>query len=104
MAMELGLSGRTAVITGGSKGIGRAIARGLAREGVNLVLIARNADALEQTAENIRKESGVTVVAAKAEEAPADAAAAATAEPEVIKKGKGDEEKAEGKDAAKDKK
>ena len=32
--MELGLSGRTAVITGGSKGIGRAIARGLAKEGV----------------------------------------------------------------------
>jgi large subunit ribosomal protein L25 len=46
----------------------------------------------------------VHVVAAKAEEAPAEAAATATAEPEVIKKGKGDEEKAEGKDAAKDKK
>jgi large subunit ribosomal protein L25 len=47
----------------------------------------------------------VHVVAAKVEEAPAEAAApAATAEPEVIKKGKGDEEKAEGKDAAKDKK
>ena len=45
----------------------------------------------------------VHVVAAKVEEAPAEAAAA-TAEPEVIKKGKGDEEKAEGKDAAKDKK
>jgi large subunit ribosomal protein L25 len=46
----------------------------------------------------------VHVVAAKAEEVPAEAAAAATPEPEVIKKGKGDEEKAEGKDAAKDKK
>jgi large subunit ribosomal protein L25 len=46
----------------------------------------------------------VHVVAAKVEEAPAEAAAAATAEHEVIKKGKGDEEKAEGKDAAKDKK
>ena len=67
MAMELGLSGRTAVITGGSKGIGRAIARGLAKEGVNLVLIARNADALEKTAADIRKESGVTVLAAKAD-------------------------------------
>ena len=67
MAMELGLSGRTAVITGGSKGIGRAIARGLAREGVSLVLVARNADALEKTAEDIRKESGVTVVAAPAD-------------------------------------
>ena len=58
MAMELGLSGRTAVITGGSKGIGRAIARGLAKEGVKLVLIARNAEALEKTAEDIRKERG----------------------------------------------
>jgi large subunit ribosomal protein L25 len=46
----------------------------------------------------------VHVVAAKVEEAPAEAVAATTAEPEVIKKGKGDEEKAEGKDAAKDKK
>ena len=67
MAMELGLSGRTAVITGGSKGIGRAIARGLAKEGVKLVLIARNAEALEKTAEDIRKESGVSVVAATAD-------------------------------------
>jgi short-subunit dehydrogenase len=65
--MELGLSGRTAVITGGSKGIGRAIARGLAKEGVKLVLIARNAEALEKTAEDIRKESGVSVVAATAD-------------------------------------
>jgi len=45
----------------------------------------------------------VHVVAAKAEEVTAEAAAA-TAEPEVIKKGKGDEEKADAKDAGKDKK
>lgn len=49
--MELGLKGRTAVITGGSKGIGRAIARGLAREGVNLVLIARGKEQLEKAAD-----------------------------------------------------
>jgi NAD(P)-dependent dehydrogenase (short-subunit alcohol dehydrogenase family) len=55
------------VITGGSKGIGRAIARGLAAEGVRLVLIARNADMLEKTAEDIRKASGVPVVAARAD-------------------------------------
>jgi NAD(P)-dependent dehydrogenase (short-subunit alcohol dehydrogenase family) len=65
--MELGLKGRTAVITGGSKGIGRAIARGLAAEGVRLVLIARNADTLEKTAEDIRKTSGIAVVAAPAD-------------------------------------
>jgi 3-oxoacyl-[acyl-carrier protein] reductase len=67
VAMELGLSGRTAVITGGSKGIGRAIARGLAAEGVRLVLIARNADALDKTAEDIRTASGVDVIAARAD-------------------------------------
>ena len=67
MAMELGLAGRTAVITGGSKGIGRAIARGLAAEGVKLVLIARNAEALEKTAEDIRKAHRVEVIAAPAD-------------------------------------
>ena len=36
--MQLGLQGRTAVVTGGSKGIGKSIAEGLATEGVNVVL------------------------------------------------------------------
>ena len=39
--MELGLKGRTAVIAGGSMGIGKAAARSLAAEGANLVLLAR---------------------------------------------------------------
>ena len=41
--MDLGLGGKVAVITGGSVGIGLAIAEGLAAEGVNLVLAARGA-------------------------------------------------------------
>jgi len=45
--MDLGLKGRTAFITGGSKGIGKNIAKGLAAEGVNVVLLARNKEALE---------------------------------------------------------
>lgn len=61
--MELGLKGRTAVITGGSKGIGKNIARGLAAEGVNVVLIARNKDVLEATADEIRKSNDVGVLA-----------------------------------------
>jgi 3-oxoacyl-[acyl-carrier protein] reductase len=65
--MELGLKGRTAVITGGSKGIGRAIARALAGEGVNLVLIARGRDQLEQTAAQIREGTGVKVLPVSAD-------------------------------------
>jgi 3-oxoacyl-[acyl-carrier protein] reductase len=62
VAMELGLAGRAAVITGGSKGIGRAIARALAAEGVNLVLLARGQEQLAKTAAEIRARSGVTVL------------------------------------------
>ena len=61
--MELGLKGRTAVITGGSKGIGKNIALGLAREGVNVVLIARNGEILEAAAQEIRKSHDVAVLA-----------------------------------------
>jgi len=65
--MDLGLKGRAAAITGGSKGIGRAIARGLAAEGVNLALIARNQEQLDKTAGEIAKSTGVTVVTASAD-------------------------------------
>src|SRR3990172_6079421 len=44
--MELGLQGRVALVTGGSKGIGRACAAGLAAEGCRLALCARGAEAL----------------------------------------------------------
>lgn len=47
--MELGLSGRTAVVTGASRGIGRAIALALAREGVFVVLVARGIEALRSS-------------------------------------------------------
>jgi len=70
--MELGLAGRTAVVTGGSKGIGRAIARGLAGQGVRLILLARGTELLEKTAEEIRKESGVTVLAVSTDITKAD--------------------------------
>ena len=40
--MELGLRGKTAIVTGGSLGIGRAIARELAQEGVSVAIIARD--------------------------------------------------------------
>jgi NAD(P)-dependent dehydrogenase (short-subunit alcohol dehydrogenase family) len=65
--MDLRLKGRTAVVTGASKGIGRAIAKGLAQEGVNLVMIARTREALEQAADEIRREQGVKTLAVPAD-------------------------------------
>jgi NAD(P)-dependent dehydrogenase (short-subunit alcohol dehydrogenase family) len=65
--MELGLKGRVAVVTGGSRGIGRAIARGLAGQGVDLVLLARGLETLEATASDIRREYGVKVAALQAD-------------------------------------
>lgn len=52
--MDLGLTGRSAVITAASKGLGRGTALALAAEGCRLVLNARSADALHETAEACR--------------------------------------------------
>ena len=60
--MDLGLQGRTALVCASSKGLGRACAMSLAREGVDLVITARGADALERTAEEIRAATGVRVL------------------------------------------
>jgi len=61
--MDLRLKGRTALVTGGSKGIGKAIARGLADEGVNLVLLARTAETLTAAAKEIESATKVKVLA-----------------------------------------
>jgi 3-oxoacyl-[acyl-carrier protein] reductase len=60
--MDLGLKGKAALVCASSKGLGRGCAEALAREGVDLVLVARGAAALEATAAAIRAESGVRVV------------------------------------------
>jgi 3-oxoacyl-[acyl-carrier protein] reductase len=52
--MDLGLTGRSVVITGGSRGIGLAIAEGFAREGANLALCARGQAGLDAAAETLR--------------------------------------------------
>ncbi|MEM1236951.1 MAG: SDR family oxidoreductase [Pseudomonadota bacterium] len=59
--MDLGLTGKTAIVTAASRGLGLATARSLAREGVNLTMNARSADALDEAAKAIRDEFGVTV-------------------------------------------
>src|SRR4051794_38229421 len=53
-AMDLKLSGRTALVTGASAGIGAGIAEALAREGVRLVLAGRRREALEDVARRAR--------------------------------------------------
>ena len=59
--MDLGISGRTAIVCGASAGLGRGVAMALAREGVALTIAARGADRLEATASEIATETGVSV-------------------------------------------
>jgi len=59
--MDLGIRGRTALVCAASKGLGMGCAASLAREGVNLVITARGADALEATAKDIRNRFKVEV-------------------------------------------
>ena len=56
--MDLELQGKKAIVTGGSRGIGKAIARELASEGCDVVICARNEDALQDTAREIAAETG----------------------------------------------
>jgi short-subunit dehydrogenase len=56
--MEMHLRGQSVLITGASKGIGLAVARGFAGEGCDLHLAARSADALEQNKASIEREFG----------------------------------------------
>src|SRR6185503_5992934 len=63
LTMDLGIRGKTALICAASKGLGKGCAVSLAREGVNLVITARGADALEATAAELRKKFGVKVTA-----------------------------------------
>ena len=61
--MNLELDGKSAVVTGGSRGIGKAIAWELAREGCNVAICARNVDALEATAKEIAADTGRDIFA-----------------------------------------
>ena len=61
--MDLELSGKVAVVTGGSRGIGKAAAHALAREGVSVALIARDPAATKLAAEEISARSGQKIAA-----------------------------------------
>ena len=64
--MDLGISGKWALVCGASKGLGLGCAQALAREGVNLVLVARGAQALEAAALGLRALPGAPTVLAVA--------------------------------------
>jgi 3-oxoacyl-[acyl-carrier protein] reductase len=61
--VDLGLSGKAALVGGASRGIGRAVALSLAREGCRVAICARDAGRLDATAGEIRRETGVEALA-----------------------------------------
>jgi 3-oxoacyl-[acyl-carrier protein] reductase len=65
--MDLGIKGKRALVCASSKGLGRGCAEALAEAGVNIVLNARGAEALEATAQHIRSTYGVEVTAVAAD-------------------------------------
>ena len=68
--MDLQLTDKVSIVTGASRGIGRAIAQTLAAEGMKLVLVARSRDALEELARNLPTESLVQAVDLRLPEVP----------------------------------
>jgi NAD(P)-dependent dehydrogenase (short-subunit alcohol dehydrogenase family) len=65
--VDLRLKGKVAVVTGGSLGIGRAVAEAFAAEGVRVAIVARSRGPLEQAAREIAEQSGTEVMAAPAD-------------------------------------
>lgn len=85
--MDLGLRGKSALVCASSKGLGRACAFALAREGVNVTLVARGIEALEKTAAEIRVATGVAVTTVAADIVTVDGRALALAacpQPDIL--------------------
>ncbi len=85
--MDTGLEGRRALVCAASRGLGRACAMALAREGVSLTITARGAEALEATAREIRDATGaqvMTVAGDIATEHGREAALAACPDPDIL--------------------
>jgi 3-oxoacyl-[acyl-carrier protein] reductase len=72
--MDLELKSKTAVVTGASIGIGRAIAKGLALEGVRVVAVARRKDLLEKLVQEVRSDGGAAVIPVEQDVMQEDAA------------------------------
>lgn len=65
--MDLELNGKTAIVTGGSRGIGKAISLQLASEGVEVAIVARNMDQLQNTATEINTKTGQKIIPIQAD-------------------------------------
>src|ERR1041385_8524452 len=84
--MDLGISGRKALLTGASRGLGKAAAIALAHDGVDITILARTRDILERTCEDIRA-LGVKVAAVTGDVTTPEgrkAALAACPEPDIL--------------------
>jgi 3-oxoacyl-[acyl-carrier protein] reductase len=85
--MDLGIRGKHALVCGASKGLGRGCAEALAAEGVHVTLVARTADILDATADEIRRAAGVTVAAVACDITTVDGRALALAacpQPDIL--------------------
>jgi 3-oxoacyl-[acyl-carrier protein] reductase len=85
--MDLGIRGRKALLVGASRGLGKACALALAREGVELTIVARKQEALEQAATEIRGTTGVRVTTVRGDITTKDgrtAALDACPEPDIL--------------------
>jgi 3-oxoacyl-[acyl-carrier protein] reductase len=85
--LDLGLEGKTALVCGASRGLGKACAFALAREGVDLTIVARTRDKLESAAAEMAEATGVKVVPVAADlttDAGRTAAIAACPNPEIL--------------------
>ena len=66
LEMKIDLSGRTAVITGGSRGLGEAMAKSLSQAGAQIALVARDVQRLESVRDAITAEGGTAAMSEKA--------------------------------------
>jgi len=85
--LDLRISGKKAIVCAASKGLGKACATSLGRAGVELTITARTAETLEQTADEIRRETGAKVTAVAGDittEAGRAAALAACPNPDIL--------------------
>jgi 3-oxoacyl-[acyl-carrier protein] reductase len=85
--MDLGIRGKSALIGGASRGLGKACALALAHEGVDVTIVARARDVLERTGAEIAQQTGVKVVAVAADlttDAGRAAAIAACPQPDIL--------------------